>query len=172
MVKKFPSIAWKEWFTAVLPSTIILTENEPVIVAVPSYIIELEKLIATTPKRTLANYIYWRAVQNSVFYLNKQMRKRSFDFSATIIGVSERKPRWKECVSEVTNSLSISAASLYVKNYFNEKAKTNAVVMTKNIKTAFKKMLEAVNKIPEEIYKISNGANNHDYFLGFSDVIM
>ena len=153
LVKEFPSIAWKEWFTAVLPSTIILTENEPVIVAVPSYIIELEKLIAITPKRTLANYMYWRAVQKSVFYLNDQMRKRQFEFSTTLLGDSERKFRWKECVFEVTNGLSISAAALYVKNYFNEKAKTNAATMIENIKAEFKKTIQAVNKKPAKINK-------------------
>ena len=142
---KFPSIAWKEWFTAVLPSTTILTENEPVNVFDPSYIIELQKLIATTPKRAVANYMYWRAVQDSVTYLNEQARKRRLDFLATIVGRSEPKARWKECVSRVTKSLSISAAALYVKNYFNEEAKTNVVMMTENIKTEFKKMIQAVN---------------------------
>ena len=144
--KSYRSIAWQEWFTALLPSTIILTENEPVIVVAPSYIPNLEKLIARTPKRVVANYMFWRAVQSLVFYLNDDVWIRTLYYS----GISSRDlrtPRIKlnACASETTDSLPLAATALYVKNYFTEETKRKVIIMTENIKAEFKNMLQTVN---------------------------
>ena len=143
--KDYSKIAWTKWFTAVFPSTIIFTEHEPVVLGAPSYIERLQKLLAATPKRTVANYMYWRAVADSIDYLNEKSRNQLFLWESKKLGHSEKIPRWKECVISVTKSLPLSAGALYVKNYFNEKAKTAAVKMTENIKTAFRKNLKKVN---------------------------
>ena len=48
---KFPSIPWREYISKILPSTIRIDENEPIIVEVPSYLTNLEKILEQTPKR-------------------------------------------------------------------------------------------------------------------------
>ena len=143
LANRYSSIAWEEWFAALLPSTTVLTENEPVMLIVPSYITKLEKLLAATPKRTVANYMFWRLVDSSVLYLNEKMRKRSF-FWSSVLGQTKRQARWKECVTKVTTSLPISTGALYVKSYFNEEAKRNAVEVTVNVMNEFKKLVKEV----------------------------
>lgn len=49
--QKFPSIPWREYISKILPSKISINEDEPIIVEVPSYFTELEKILEQTPKR-------------------------------------------------------------------------------------------------------------------------
>ena len=133
LAENYPSIAWKEWLTALFPPTTIFTENEPIIVPVPSYIAKLENLIATTPKRDVANYMFRRAVYDSVHYLDEKIDQRS-DI-----------PRWKQCVNIVYDRLGRSTVSLFVKKHLSAKAKTTTDEISASIKAEFMKMLRSVN---------------------------
>lgn len=62
-------------------------------------------------------------------------------------GRTEREPRWKECVDIVSGSFSISVGALYVRKYFKEDAKKNAVEMVSDIREEFMKILKQVGKI-------------------------
>lgn len=86
LTQKFPSIPWMEYFSTLLPKSITVSENEMVIVNVPSFISELEKLLEQTPKRIQANYVMWRAAATSVSYLNDEIRKRQLAYSTVISG--------------------------------------------------------------------------------------
>jgi len=54
MESTFPTIPWLKYFNSILPENIRITRDEAIIVAVPSFIKGLEKLIAETPKRCVA----------------------------------------------------------------------------------------------------------------------
>ena len=140
LAENYSSIPWMEWVRSLLPSTIILTENEPVL-TMPNYIIEMQKLLNATSKKTVANYMYWRIIDSSLEYLNEKIRGRKFNFSPAF----NVRLGWKRCVVTVTKSLPISAGALYVKNYFNKETKIAVLDMTANIKTAFRKTVEKVN---------------------------
>lgn len=51
MQAKYPSIPWMEYINNLLPSQIQITNNEVIINSVPTYVKELENLLANTPKR-------------------------------------------------------------------------------------------------------------------------
>ena len=145
LTKRYSSVPWREYFSKLLPPTITLKEDEVAIVNVPSYITELEKLMAITPKRVQANYIMWRAASSSVSYLNDDIRKRQLAYSTALSGRTERESRWKECVDIVSGSLSLSVGAMYVRKYFNEEAKKKAVEMVMDIRQQFNKILKQVN---------------------------
>ena len=86
--------------------------------------------------------MFWRVVDRSILYLNEQMRNRYY---ALFDHRYELEPRWKMCISEVIQSLPMSAGALYVKNYFPEEAKAAAVEMTLNVKNGFKNNIKKVN---------------------------
>ena len=132
LAENYPSIAWKEWLTALFPSTIIITENEPIVVPVPSYIAKLENLLATTPKRVVANYMFWGAVYETYYVRDKLVQ--------TTIST-----RWRKCVNDVNYKLGLSIASLFAKKHLSKKAKTTVNEMFDNIKAEFIKMFRAVN---------------------------
>lgn len=91
-------------------------------------------------RRIQANYVIWRAAAASVSYLTEDIRRRQLEYSTELSGRTEREPRWKECVEISSGSFSLAIGSLYVRKFFNEDAKKNA--------------LEMVNGIREEMYKI------------------
>lgn len=86
LTQKFPSIPWLEYFNTILAPTTTVTEDEPVIVNVPTFISGLEKLLEQTPKRVQANYVMWRAASSSVSYLNEEIRKRQLVYSTVVSG--------------------------------------------------------------------------------------
>lgn len=142
--KTYSSIPWKEYFNTLLATSAQVDEEEVVIVSVPNYITSLEKLLATTPKRVQANYVMWRAAASSVSYLTDEIRKRQLQYSTALSGKTEREPRWKECIDTVSSSLAISVGAMYVRKYFKEDAKKNAVDMVADIRQEFTKILKKV----------------------------
>ncbi|XP_017759283.1 PREDICTED: membrane metallo-endopeptidase-like 1 isoform X2 [Eufriesea mexicana] len=151
--KTYPSVPWKEYFNTLLAPNVQVDEEEVVIVSVPNYIASLEKLLATTPKRVQANYVMWRAAASSVSYLTDNIRKRQLQYSTALSGKTEREPRWKECIDTVSGSLSISVGAMYVRKYFKEDAKKNAVEMVADIRKEFTKILQKVDWMDEETRK-------------------
>ncbi|KAF5280980.1 hypothetical protein FQR65_LT14904 [Abscondita terminalis] len=142
---KFSSIPWMEYLNNVMDIPDIQIKNSDVIIiAVPNYISELEKLLTQTPKRVLANYVMWRAAASSVSYLTDELRNRQLQYSTILSGRTEREARWKECVDIASGSMSIAAGALYVRKYFHEDAKQNAVEMVNDIKSEFIEILKNV----------------------------
>ncbi|XP_043263785.1 neprilysin-2 isoform X2 [Colletes gigas] len=151
--KTYPSIPWKEYFNTILAPNVQVNDDEVVIVSVPSYIATLEKLLVSTPKRIQANYVMWRAAASSVSYLTEEIRKRQLQYSTALSGKTEREPRWKECIDTVSGSLAISVGALYVRKYFKEDAKKNAVEMVADIREEFTKILKKVDWMDEDTRK-------------------
>lgn len=151
MKQQYPFVDWKEYINNLLPPTVRVDDNEIVIVNVPSFISDLDNLLKKTPKRVQANYVMWRVAGASVSYLTDEIRKRQLDYSTALSGKTEREARWKECVDIVAGSLSISTGALYVRKYFREDAKANALEMVAGIRKQFTKILEKVSKILAQI---------------------
>ncbi|XP_069690199.1 neprilysin-2-like [Periplaneta americana] len=137
MQSKFPSIPWLTYFNSILPKHMQITEDEVIVVGVPSYIQGLERLLEQTPKRVLANYVMSRVAGASVNYMNQELRSRQLKFSTALSGKTEREARWKECIDIVSGGLSISVGSLYVRKFFKEEAKVKAMEMVEDIRNEF-----------------------------------
>uniref|UniRef100_A0A8D9BV62 Neprilysin-11 n=1 Tax=Cacopsylla melanoneura TaxID=428564 RepID=A0A8D9BV62_9HEMI len=147
---KFPSIPWSEYINTILSPNAKLNQDETIIVAVPSYIHGLEKLLSTTPKRVMANYVLWRVMAASVSYLSEVVRSRQLAYSTAVSGVSEQQARWKECVGTASSSFSLAIGSLYVRKYFKEEAKSNAVEMVQLIREEMYKILGTIDWMDEK----------------------
>ncbi|XP_034935733.1 neprilysin-2-like [Chelonus insularis] len=153
LLTRYPSVPWKDYFNRILRPIIEVDENEIINVKAPNFFKNFEDLIIITPKRTIANYIMQRVAAGSVSFLNDEIRKKQLQFSRVVTGKTEREPRWMECISIVSGRLSLSVGALYVKKYFNENAKKNAVEMVRDIKQQFSKMLETVDWMDKKTRK-------------------
>lgn len=142
----YSNIPWWEYFNTILAPQAQLTQDEIVIVNVPSYLKDFEQLISTTPKRVQANYALWRATAASISYLTDDIRKRQLKYTTELNGKTEREPRWKECVDIVSSSMAISVGSMYVRKYFKEDAKKTALEMVDDIRQEFTKILKRVRE--------------------------
>ncbi|KAJ8929212.1 hypothetical protein NQ314_018091 [Rhamnusium bicolor] len=160
--RNFPSIPWIEYMNTLLAPDTQVTNDEIVVVSVPSYIKNFEALISRTPKRIQANYVMWRAAASSVSYLTEKLRKRQLDYTTIVTGRTEREARWKECIDISAGSyysktwvgqilpLSIASGALYVRKYFNEEARQNAKEMVADIRAEFQDILKSVDWMDDE----------------------
>ncbi|KAI5692897.1 hypothetical protein M8J75_003309 [Diaphorina citri] len=147
--ERYPIIPWTEYINTILSPNAQLKDDETIIVSEPKYIYDLEKLLSTTPKRTMANYVMWRVTAASVSYLTEAIRARQLAYSKAVSGVSEQEARWKECVGRVERGFLLAIGSLYVRKYFKEAAKSNAVEMVQLIREEMSKILSSVDWMDE-----------------------
>ena len=145
----YPKLPWVEYINIVLSPdrTVSVDENEVVNVAVPKYIEEFGKLIATVPARTIANLIMWRNVQSSMSYLSEEAIQ-------TQNGMGSKSPRWQKCLTATAKdsrkTLQTAVGAMYVKKYFRTAAKEFTEDMVTNITKEFKDMINKVGWMDEK----------------------
>lgn len=144
-----------------------------IIVSVPLFFEKLGRLLEQTPKRTIANYLMWRVTAFSSFFLTEELRKRQLVYSTAVSGKQEQEPRWKECIDITSGSLSISVGALYVRKYFREDSKRNALDMVNGIRKEFEKILKQVPWMDDETRVAAlNKVHAMSTHIGYPDEIM
>lgn len=151
--EKYPMVQWVEYMNTLLAPDNHVDDKEIVIVNVPSYITDFIQLIKKTPKRTQANYLLWRAAGSSVSFLTEELRNRQLQYTTIVTGKTERASRWKECIDISSGSLANAAGALYVRKYFNEDSRQNALEMVTDIRAEFRKIVENVDWMDDETKK-------------------
>ena len=81
--------SWTEYIQNMLQiaDTITVHDNEKIVIASPDYLEKLGKLLTNTDKRTLANYLAWRATKPFMTYLNEDARQIRQKYMKAIKGV-------------------------------------------------------------------------------------
>lgn len=125
-------------------------------VRVPTYFAALETLIAETVATeggidTLRSYLRWHVVKAAAPRLNAPFRKAHFEFfKARLVGQTEEKPRWKQCVDSSQSSLGELLGQAYVDRRFSGDSKPVAVAMIEDIVDAFAEALPELEWMDEE----------------------
>ena len=147
----YPKLPWVEYINAVLSldRMVSVDENEVVNVAVPKYVEEFGKLIATVPARTIANLIMWSIVQPSMSYLSEEAIQIELAFRMARKGKA-RQPRLGKCVWATAYSLKNAVGAMYVKEYFQAEAKEFTEEMVTNIRKEFKDMINKLEWMDEK----------------------
>lgn len=94
----FPYVNWLEYINSSLYNSVSFDESETVIVPDKNYMLQLNALLQSTPKRTIANYFAWRLVLYSSDLLNDVLHQRNQRFIAATMGMLKSDPRLSECV--------------------------------------------------------------------------
>lgn len=97
-----------------------------------------------TPKRTIANYIMWRAATVSTDFMTDQLRKLQLAYYSVLEGTKTEEPRWKECLGFVTEFFNTAASALYIRKFFDEDSKKVALEMVNAIRAEFEQILATV----------------------------
>ena len=63
-----------------------MEDTDVVILDEPGYLKNLTVLLPKTPKRTIANYMFWRAASDRLGYFNEAARKIQLQFKKNITG--------------------------------------------------------------------------------------
>ena len=91
--------------------------------------------------RDQANYIFYEIVMHSLAYLAVEFQELLLLLDKALTGVSENPPRWKTCVSKVSEGFPVAVSAMYVKAFLSPADKTAAEDIVKNLMSEFKKLL-------------------------------
>ncbi|CAL4068066.1 unnamed protein product [Meganyctiphanes norvegica] len=143
-----PGIPWLKYFNHMLSPNFIVNDDEPLILYAKKFISKITKLIESTPKKTVANYLMWHVAKSSAPSLNEEVRELKLKYEKQIRGIKKQKERWDECIQILTSrhtDLAYAVGSTYVKALFKEDAKNAADEMARYIHTAFNEILKNID---------------------------
>ncbi|KAL7013331.1 hypothetical protein ACKWTF_015335 [Chironomus riparius] len=170
---KYPFNNWLKYFNALLPEVSQVTEDEIINVSVPSFFDALGSLLEKTSKRTIANYIFWRATESSSTYSTTEIKGRKLQYTKVITGKQQDEPRWKECMDLTSENLRIATGALYVRKYFQQDSKSIAKEMMEGIKEEFEEILKTVPWMDEQTRAAAvSKMGKMIYNIGYPDELM
>lgn len=101
------------------------------------------RLFAETPLATLKLWQAFHMADQASPYLTKAMVDSRFEYTKTISGVSENRPRWKRGVDLVGGSLGELVGQDYVAKYFPASSKAKMEKLVANLKVAMAGRIKA-----------------------------
>ncbi|KAF5283678.1 hypothetical protein FQA39_LY17253 [Lamprigera yunnana] len=146
--KKIKGIDWLTYIKSIVGvSNITISNEEVIIVRVPSYFQNLIKLLQKTPKRLLANYILLKTVLSSINFLTEDLQNSQNKFYEEIeVGCAAKRLDGKNVSLLLpTGTMSLPIASKYIKKHFKPETKREAEQMILTIKNEFMNLLKKVN---------------------------
>ena len=133
-----PELNWKAFFEgAEIPNQqrLILQENTSVR--------DIVKLYAATPLDTLKLWEKFHIADQASPYLSKRFVDNRFEFTKTLSGVTEIRPRWKRGLTLVDGSLGELVGQTYVEQYFPASSKAKMQELVANLKLAMADRIKA-----------------------------
>jgi putative endopeptidase len=120
-------------------------KSDSVIVGQPAYYQALNNLLNNSPLATWKNMMRYRLTKRFSEVLPDKFGQLVFDFSKLFSGAKERKPRWKRVIRAEENAMGELLGQLYVKEFFNEKAKQRYEKMVEDVKLAYSERIKKLN---------------------------
>ncbi len=118
---------------------------QTVIVAQPSAVTAIAKLIAAAPIAVLQDQLLLRSLDSFADVLPSAFDKEHFAFYGTILsGTPEQEVRWKRAVTFTADALSDEVSKVYVADYFPPETKAAADALVKNIIAAMGRRIDAL----------------------------
>lgn len=111
---------------------------DSVIVGQPEFFKAMGNVLATTPINDLKSYVKFNFISDMAAVLPDTFGVTAFNFNKLFTGATKRKPRWKRVLQMEDNLMGEMLGQLYVKEYFNEKAKKRYEDMVEAIREALK----------------------------------
>lgn len=139
--KKFPYIPWLRYINNVFWPYKVLKPEDTIILVGPKYFEKLNDVLAKTHKRTLANYVYWRVIYQSISSLSKPIRDAYEKFAAELLGTEAKVPRWQTCLAHANSRLPLAIGALYVRRHFDETKKQSMVRIVEDLHNTFERIL-------------------------------
>lgn len=112
--------------------------TDSIIVGQPEFFKALNTELTTTDLETWKSYIRFNLIGDMSSVLPDAYGKEAFTFNKMLNGAKVRKPRWKRVIQLEEGAMGEMLGQLYVKEFFNEKAKQRYTKMVGDIKEALK----------------------------------
>ena len=111
---------------------------DSVIVGQPEFFKAMNRLLKSTPIEDFKSYVKFNLISDMSAVLPDAYGKESLNFNKLFSGAKERKPRWKRMIQLEEDAMGEMLGQLYVKEFFNEKAKKRYTDMVEAIRAALK----------------------------------
>jgi predicted metalloendopeptidase len=145
-----PGFDWTPYFSALG----VKGKIDSVIVAQPSYMAALSKVMQETPLDTLKLYFKWHLLSSAASQLPKAFDEEHFAFySTTLSGTPSQEERWKRGVRLVDASMGESLGRLYVEKYFPAQSKAKMEKLVSNLLQAYKQSIDTLDWMSPETKK-------------------
>jgi len=138
-----PEFNFTQYLEIVVQNTIEPSDN--IVIYASKYFKKLTKLLETTKKRVLANYILMRFIRHRINNLDKRFERIQNELYRLLYGREEMPARWKFCIAYVNGNLGMSVGSLFVRKYFDGQSKQDMLYLTSEIQKQFQNIVEEVD---------------------------
>lgn len=135
-----PHIQWLDYINSILKPYNTVNETEKVWVIRPPYFLKLEQILKSTSKKTLANYVYWRAVEEALNYWNEDIIEQEKQLKKI-----ETEPRSNLCTEFIDEKLPLATGALYVRRIFNATTKKYVAEIIDDLISTFHTTLKNVS---------------------------
>lgn len=81
-----PMVPWLDYINNLLSPNMVVKNTERVIVTEPGYLRNLTTILKKAKKRTIANYMFFRAASSSIGYMSEAARKVREEYSKEVSG--------------------------------------------------------------------------------------
>ncbi len=126
-----PGIEWNAFFAAAG-----IKPQKRVIVGENTAIRDIAAIYGRTPLATLKLWQEFHIADQAAPYLNKAMVDSRFEYTKTLSGVTQQRPRWRRAVQLVDGSLGELVGQDYVAHYFPPSSKAKMEALVANLKVA------------------------------------
>lgn len=123
---------------------------DSVILGQPEYYLSFDKIFTTQNLPTIKAILTFNLVNNMADYLPNSFVNVSFEFNKVFSGVSEQKPRWKRVLVVEESVMGELLGQLYVKEYFNDKAKKRYSNLVDAIKVSLENRIKNLDWMSAE----------------------
>lgn len=117
-----------------------------------NYWIQFSKLIDETPKRVLANYVFWNFFNENMEKnpLSSRLQKIKADFLHDMKGtgkesVDKSYRSSEKCVARVVDNLPVATIAFYINKHFDTRKREYASEMIEKIKASFQQIINNVS---------------------------
>uniref|UniRef100_A0A336KCR9 CSON013010 protein n=1 Tax=Culicoides sonorensis TaxID=179676 RepID=A0A336KCR9_CULSO len=143
-------INWLEYINLLLPHKARVNDQQIISLADKTFFKKLGPLLDNTPKKVIANYLLWHAVDASIGYLTDKLQKIELRYRSKTNGKDELDPLWKECVISIAPRFKMAIGAKYAREYFKEDSKKVAIEMVNDIKEAFSEIIQTRDWMDED----------------------
>ena len=120
-----------------------IAPQQRIIVTDNTAVRDIAKIYAATPLETLKLWEKFHVTDQASPYLSKRFVDSRFDFTKTLSGVTELRPRWKRGLVLVDGSLGELVGQNYVQDYFPASSKAMMNELVANLKVAMADRIKA-----------------------------
>jgi putative endopeptidase len=99
-------------------------------------------LFATTPLETLKTWQKFKVANDAANYLSKRFVDSRFEYTSTLNGAKQLRPRWRRAIGEVDGRMGELLGQTYVDRYFPAQSKAMMEALVVNLKKAAAKRIQ------------------------------